>query len=138
MTNTEHAQIECTKAEFRDELIALFDAERREAPTQQDMEIIDGLVRLADATRGTFRGSNAVLSVDFEVGGIRDEQITIPAVTDAQRAESRTAAEETVDHVIENLRVMVSDFGGLTAGRLEAEIHRLTAALGHLRIAEGE
>lgn len=138
MTNIEHAQIECTKAEFRDELIALFDAERGEAPTQQDMEIIDGLVRQADAMRGTFRGSNAVLSVDFEVGGIRDEQITIPAVTDAQREQARIAVRGTMRDVRTSLAGMLEGAFTLSPEGLESLAERLNAAAGHLRIAKGE
>lgn len=71
MTTT---RIECTKDEFKATLIAEFGPLWENLPQRDNaefLEVIDGLVEQANNTRGTFRGYNAYLDLDFEVGGVR-------------------------------------------------------------------
>lgn len=80
-------------------------------------------------------------------GPIVPAEITIPAVTDAQRIEAREAAVATVLHARSGLGLMAStllrtpsDHGVVRAAAndLRALADRLEAAAGHLRIASGE
>lgn len=157
--------IKCTKSEFLARLTEAFVEPVRgtSEDTMELREVLNGLAVQADQCRGTFSGHSAYLDLDFEVrpdekiyraccgtlaiAGVAHEhgclgptavtgEIAIPAVTDAQRAQSRTAAIETVQHVSNRLDTMIST-RKLTGELLSAEIHKLMAALGHLTIAEG-
>lgn len=63
-------------------------------------------------------------------------EITIPAVTDAQRKDSFLAASMTVGQV--SLELDMVGARGLTPERLDELADLLRAAAGHLRIANGQ
>lgn len=76
--------IECTKDEFRAALLAEFGPLWENLPQRDNrefMEVIDGLVRQANNTRGTFRCHSAYLDADFEVGDIRVNEDRTPVTT---------------------------------------------------------
>ena len=155
MTTT---KITCTKSEFSQVLAVEF-----VGATSEMQDVIDGLVRQANAHRGVFTGHSAYLDLDFTVtpddpsmancavcGGspayparnciasFHDSaEIVIPAVTGAQRDQAHRAAYDTAHNVGTELLSDVMAMA-LSPDRLEDLGAALYAAAGHLRIADGE
>lgn len=150
-------QITCTKSEFAKRLRAEFRNEHtaeRWSGLELD-EVIDGLVRQANAHAGVFTGHSAYLDLDFTVSpdwpteteiaanykalNMADspDEITTPAVTDAQRGQERIAVRGTMRDVRTSLAGMLEGAFTLSPEGLDALADRLRAAAGHLRIAAG-
>lgn len=130
---TASTTIICTKSEFGPRLSAEFVTPAPDHAVAELVVVVDGLVRQAEAHRGVFTGHSAYLDCDFIA---YPDETTIPAVTDAQREQSRIAVRGTMRDVRTSLAGMLEGAFTLSPEGLESLADRLHAAAGHLRIAE--
>lgn len=102
--------------------------------------VLESLDRLIAEAHGLGNGANEAYHQATRTELYRltqsADQVTIPAVSDAQREASYYAARRTVDLVIADLSGGMS--AELTEGALRRAAERLNAAAGHLAIAEND